>query len=85
MPSPPDNRKHTTMPTFPRGGWVVFAHLAGYECLSSFREVGYKLLLVMIRKETKQGRLDSRIPFLKKKGGYGKVRMKGKIIESTLK
>lgn len=35
-------------------GWVVFGSLVGDGCLLSFRGIGYKLLLVMVREETKE-------------------------------
>lgn len=46
--------------TFPRsgvGGFCLFD-----ECLSLFREIGYKLLLITVREETKR-KLDSWISF----------------------
>lgn len=64
MLSHTDNRKqskeHYTI--FPKGGLGGFGSLVDYEYLSMFM-VGCKLLLIMVREETKKGRLDSRISF----------------------
>ena len=64
-------------PTFPNGGVAGFWSFEG--CLSSFRRVGHKLLLVMImeqlNKGIKQRKLDSGI--ITRKGGYRNDSIKG--------
>lgn len=61
------NLENTT-PIFPRDRIDSFGHLLGYGHLSSFKGIFYKLLLVM-DKNTEQKRIDSWIPFLKRKRG----------------
>ena len=51
-------------------GWVSFGHSVGYGYLSLFRGVGYKLLLVTVKKQAEQRKLDLGISFQKEKGGY---------------
>lgn len=38
--------------------WVDFGHLVSERCLSSFKGIGYNVLMVLIRGETKYNRLD---------------------------
>ena len=73
----------------------MFGHLVSYGCLSSFRRVGYKLS-VMVRKKTKQRRLNlssSFFPFsvflspylvFGKKEGY-RIKRKNRDIHIRLK
>lgn len=72
MTAPPGNtklsRKKKQCPHSQEIGLVVFGHSAGYECLSSFGDVGCKLSLSMVKKEANQGKLESRISFGKENG-----------------
>ena len=47
------------MPIFPRGGMCGFGHSMDYGYLPLFRGIGYKLLLVTVRRKVEQRRLDS--------------------------
>ena len=46
---------------------MVFGGSTGYGYLLLYRGIGYKLLLVMVRKKAKQRKLDLRFLFLEEK------------------
>lgn len=79
MAAPPGNRKLSRKKQYPHSqeiGLVGFGHSARYGCLSSFEGVGCKLSLSMVKKEAKQGRLESRISFGKENRGHRNDKMK---------
>lgn len=59
------------MLTFPRDSeiwWVGFGHSMDCGCLSSFRRIGCKLLLVMVREKAEQRIVESEVSSEGKKG-----------------